>query len=391
MNPVAQSVPAASCSSVPLPARTPGGTPGQLAGEDARATSSPVGFWGLMREISFRGILPPSDGERVGGRPGAGNLCVRRLGWWCHVALAAHPTQNLFDRSPRRIYFRSVQKAAASVAALPPEHSVARLPRAYFAFVGRKILRLIETIQGLGAFALITLVVTFTKFNVAARVVHPLIRIQITRAGVRLIPMVAFLAAALGLVIVGQTVLLLARVGVEQLLGTIMVTVVVRELGPIVAALLVMARMGTATVIELGTTRALGEVEALEALGIDPIHFLVVPRVLGMGFAIFSLTVYLIIGALFSGYVFAFLQDANLSPAEYCRLLASALNWWDFILLALKTFSFGVIIAIVTCYHGLAQPLRLEEVSNATVSAVAQCVIACVLLDALFIIVYLLV
>ena len=203
--------------------------------------------------------------------------------------------------------------------------------------------------------------------------------------------MVSFLAAALGLVIIGQTVLLLARVGVEQLLGTIMVTVVVRELGPIVAALLVMARTGTAMVIELGTTRALGEVEALEALGIDPIHYLVVPRVLGTAFAIFSLTVYLILGALFSGYIFAFFQDANLSPGEYCRLIAAALNWSDFILLALKTFSFGVIIAIVTCYHGLAQPLRLEEVSNATVRAVAQCVIGCVLLDALFIIVYLLV
>ena len=284
-----------------------------------------------------------------------------------------------------------MQKGSVTTATLPPGHFAARVYRGYFSLVGRKLFRLIETIQGLGAFALITLVVMFTKFNVAARVVHPLIRIQITRAGVRLVPMISFLAAALGLVIIGQTVLLLTRVGVAQLVGTIMVTVVVRELGPIVAALLVMARMGTATVVELGTTRALGEVEALEALGVDPIHYLVVPRVLGMGLAIFSLTVYLILGALFSGYLFAFLQDVNLTPGQYSRLIASALNWWDFILLALKTFSFGVLIAIVTCYHGLAQPLRLEEVSNATVRAVAQCVIGCVLLDALFIIVYLLV
>ncbi len=284
-----------------------------------------------------------------------------------------------------------MQKGSANVATLPPEHPVARLPRAYFSFVGRKLIRFAETVQGLGAFALITLVVTFTRFNVAARVVHPLIRVQITRAGVRMMPMILFLAAALGLVIIGQTVLLLTRVGVEQLVGTIMVTVVVRELGPIVAALLVMARVGTATVIELGTTRALGEVEALEALGIDPIHLLVVPRVLGLGFAIFSLAVYLILGALFSGYLFAFLQDVNLSPGDYARLIASALTWLDFVLLALKTFGFGVIIATVCCYHGLAQPLRLEHVSNATVRAVAQCVVACVLLDALFVIAYLLV
>jgi ABC-type transporter Mla maintaining outer membrane lipid asymmetry permease subunit MlaE len=59
------------------------------------------------------------------------------------------------------------------------------------------------------------------------------------------------------------------------------------------------------------------------------------------------------------------------------------------VLLALKTMAFGFLIAIVTCYHGLAQPLRLEEVSSATVRSVAQTVIACVLIDALFIIIYL--
>jgi phospholipid/cholesterol/gamma-HCH transport system permease protein len=61
----------------------------------------------------------------------------------------------------------------------------------------------------------------------------------------------------------------------------------------------------------------------------------------------------------------------------------------DFALLAVKTWVFGFIMSIVTCYHGLAQPLRLEEVSYATVRAVAQSVIACVLIDALFIIIYL--
>jgi len=61
----------------------------------------------------------------------------------------------------------------------------------------------------------------------------------------------------------------------------------------------------------------------------------------------------------------------------------------DFALLGLKTLGFGFVIAMVTCYHGLAQPLRLEEVSFATVRAVAQSVVACVLLDAVFILIYL--
>src|SRR5438046_2010759 len=164
-----------------------------------------------------------------------------------------------------------------------------------------------------------------------------------------------------------------------------MVVAVVPELGPLLAALLVLARVGTANVIELGTARAMGEVEALEALGIDPVHYLVVPRAIGLALGTFSLTVYLILGALISGYLWAFLQDVPLQPGDYFRQLAGALRGLDFALLALKTCAFGFVIAIVTCYHGLAQPLRLEEVSRATVRAVAQSIIACVLIDALFI------
>src|SRR5437762_3674057 len=204
-----------------------------------------------------------------------------------------------------------------------------------------------------------------------------------------MLPMFLFMSAAIGLLVIGQSVSWLTRVGAINYLGTIMVVVVVRELGPLLAALLVLARIGTANVVELGTARAMGEVEALEALGIDPVHYLVVPRVIGMAVGIFSLTVYLILGALVSGYLWAFLQDVPLRPGEYFRQLAGALSGLDFALLALKTCAFGFIIAIVTCYHGLAQPLRLEEVSSATVRAVAQSVIACVLMDALFIIIYL--
>ena len=145
--------------------------------------------------------------------------------------------------------------------------------------------------------------------------------------------MFLFLAAALGLLVIGQTVSWLTRFGAINYLGTIMVIVVVRELGPLIAALMVLARIGTANVIELGTARAMGEVEALEALGIDPIHYLVVPRVIGMAVGIFSLTVYLILGALVSGYLWAFVQDVPLRPGDYFRQLAGSLSGLDFALL----------------------------------------------------------
>ncbi len=265
----------------------------------------------------------------------------------------------------------------------------AALPKSWTDLLGRKLFLFLLTVQGLGAFALITLGVILTKSGVAKTVIRPRIRQEIARAGVALLPMFFFVALALGFVVVSQTVSALARVGQMEWLGSTMVIVIVRELGPLLTAMLALARVGAAHVIELGTARALGEVEALEALGIDPVHYLIVPRVIGMALGVFALTVYLIIGALASGYLFAFLQDVPLTPGDYFKQIVESLGWLDFALLALKTIAFGFFIAIVTCYHGLAQPLRLEEVSRVAVRAVTQGVIVCVLIDALFIVLYL--
>jgi phospholipid/cholesterol/gamma-HCH transport system permease protein len=264
------------------------------------------------------------------------------------------------------------------------------LPRSYTNAAGRWLLDAAVTARQILAFALITLGVMATRFRRARATVRPLIAAQIARSGIWLLPMVGFLAVALGFVVIGQMVALLSHVGAQNLVGMVMVTTVVRELGPLVTALVVLLRVGAATVIELGTARALGEVEALEALGIDPVHYLVVPRVVGLAIATAALTVYFILATVFSGYLFAFVQDVPLTPGEYFSQIALALRWEDFVLLALKSLSFGGIVAIVSSFQGLARPLQLTEVSRATTNAVVASTLACVALDALFIVVYLL-
>jgi phospholipid/cholesterol/gamma-HCH transport system permease protein len=261
--------------------------------------------------------------------------------------------------------------------------------RWYLEVTGDRILGTIAVLRELAAFAVITLGVTLTKFNRSKRVIHPLIMNQIWKAGVRLLPMVGFLGLALGLVIIGQTVALLTKVGAQEYIGTVMVTVVVRELGPLLTVIVVLARSGTSNVVELGMSRALGEVEALESLGIDPIHYLVVPRVLALAVAVFCLTTYLILIAIGSGYLFAFLQDVPLTPSAYFGQLGDALRWQDFVLLLLKTAAFGIVIAVVNCYHGLARPLGIEDVPRVTARAVVESLIGCVLIDAIFLVGYL--
>ena len=115
-----------------------------------------------------------------------------------------------------------------------------------------------------------------------------------------------------------------------------MVTVVVRELGPSWRRCCPgEGRRGQCC--RVGHGAGLGEVEALEALGIDPIHYLVVPRLIGIALSVFSLTVYFIFFALLSGYLFAFLEGVPILPGDYFRQLAGALIWQDFALIILKT------------------------------------------------------
>ncbi|MGA4578305.1 MlaE family ABC transporter permease [Limisphaera sp. VF-2] len=274
---------------------------------------------------------------------------------------------------------------------LPPQPSGRSAFEGSFSLVvlGRPLIRAARTARGLLAFALITLGVLWTRGGRAPALVGRLVRQQVVRAGVKLLPLFLFLALALGFLVIGQTVAWLSRLGAIDYLGTVMVLVMVRELGPLLTALVVLTRVGTALVVELGTARALGEVEALEALGIDPVHYLVVPRVVGLALSVLALTVYLLLGTILSGYLWAFLQDVPLTPGEYFRQLAASLRWLDFVVLALKTAGFGTVLAVVTCYHGLARPLRLDDVAPATVRAMGQALVGCVLWDALFLVVYL--
>src|SRR5260221_13556842 len=89
----------------------------------------------------------------------------------------------------------------------------APLRRSYLDYFGQKLVRFLVAFHGLGAFALITLGAMFSKSRVARNVMRPLILSHLARAGLRLLPMIIFLAAALGLVVIGQTVSLLSRVG----------------------------------------------------------------------------------------------------------------------------------------------------------------------------------
>lgn len=257
-------------------------------------------------------------------------------------------------------------------------------------YLGRRLLSASRAVHQLVAFMLITLGVAVTHLGTARSVMRRLVAEHVFAAGVRMLPIVSFMGLALGLVVVGQVEMIrsLTSVDSQEFIGMIMVTAVVRELGTMVTALVVLARVGTAWVIELGTARAMGEVEALEALSIDPVHYFVVPRVVGMSVGVFALTIYFNIVTLVSAYIFAFLQDLPLQPTEYLHQIGDALTWQDFLLLGLKPLVYGFAIAIICCFQGLSRPLKLEQLPSAAIRGVVQSLLVCVALDVLFIVFY---
>ncbi len=207
--------------------------------------------------------------------------------------------------------------------------------------------------------------------------------VQLWRCGIRQIPIIAVLGLALGLLVVGQAVALLRQVSAQQYMGTVMVTVVMRELGPLLTAFVLAARAGTATVVELGALRVTGKI------GTRTFRELIVPRLRALAMSTFCLTIYLIAIALATGYVVAFLQGVPLRWAVYCRELADALHWMDFALVGLKAAMFGVVVAVVSCYHGMERLRQIEEFSQATTRAIVESFACCLALDAVFLAGYL--
>lgn len=212
----------------------------------------------------------------------------------------------------------------------------------------------------------------------AVRADRPATRREIYRAGVRQLPLTGLVGLALGLLVVGQAVALLRQVSAQQYIGTVMVTVVMRELGPLLAAFLIAGRSGATTVVELG----LRDTEE------HWIRELVGPRVRALATVTLCLTVYLIAIALVTGYLVAFLQGVPLRFTAYGAQLAGAMHWLDFVLIAVKATLFGVVIGVVSCYHGWVRTLRVEEFPSATTRAVVESLAICLALDAVFLVGY---
>ncbi|MBI5887093.1 MAG: ABC transporter permease [Deltaproteobacteria bacterium] len=228
------------------------------------------------------------------------------------------------------------------------------------------------------AFSLYSLVFRFKKGRKATKSV--LLK-QIYFAGFEAVPIVSWIALALGIIIVTQSFSILPKVGGEGLIGDILVWVVIREIGPIFSAIIVVARSGTAIASELGSMKISKELTALEIIGIDPMHYLIAPRVIGTCISVFVLTFYFEIIAVLGGYLLAGFGKRMTFSVYIADVLAS-LGFAEIGSSVLKSVLFGLIIGAVCCLNGMKVQRSITEIPQRTTKAVIGSFKAVFLIDA---------
>ncbi|MBI4503251.1 MAG: ABC transporter permease [Gemmatimonadetes bacterium] len=206
---------------------------------------------------------------------------------------------------------------------------------------------------------------------------------QIWFTAVQAIPLVIVLAGILSFLLINQAVRELGRINSTELIGTLMVVAIVRELGPLLTALIVAGRSGTAIAAELATNQVMGEVEALEGMGIDPLHYLVLPRFGGAIVSVFGLIILFDLVAILAGLVAASANDMN--SLRYFEIVLRSLTLRDTWLTVGKGLVFGVIIGTVPSFHGLGVRRAATEVPIAASRAVVTSTVGIFLVSALFV------
>ncbi len=206
---------------------------------------------------------------------------------------------------------------------------------------------------------------------------------QIVRTGVRATGIVTLVCGCVGFILALQMEPPLADFGQSDKIANIIGVTILRELGPLISAIVLAGFAGASIAAELGTMVVGEEIEALEAHALNPIRFLVEPRVLATIIALVLLTV---VGDI-TGVVFGGVLTVNFLGVPYQQYLSNTLNQLvlsDFLSGLIKAGVFGLILSTIACYNGLSVTGGAAGVGRATTNPVVQAIVAIILADFIF-------
>lgn len=206
---------------------------------------------------------------------------------------------------------------------------------------------------------------------------------QIVRVGVRSISIVMLVSGSIGIILALQTSPTLEQYGQTDKVANLIGVAVFRELGPLVAAIVMVGFAGASIAAEIGTMVVGEEVEALEAMGLNPVRYLVVPRLAATVASLLALAVISNLTAVFFGMVVGTLA-LGIPYDLYVSNTITQLKMSDFYTGLLKAGVFGLLLGLIACYNGLKVTGGAAGVGRATTETVVQTVIFVILSDLFF-------
>jgi phospholipid/cholesterol/gamma-HCH transport system permease protein len=253
--------------------------------------------------------------------------------------------------------------------------SVSSAPANGLQFVGELLIGLIADLGDLGLFALRTF-----GWMLRRRPSPGTLLATCYSVGVRSVPVVAITGTFIGMVLAVQSYYEFQQLGLATRLGALINISVVTELGPVLAATMIAGRVGSAMAAELGTMRITEQIDALECLGANPIHYLVVPRLLACVLLNPLLTVMADIMGILGGAVICigvYHVDAHFYWARSREFVA----FWDVNTGLIKSLFFGMALALISCHRGFNCRPGAEGVGRAATESFVASFIAILAVD----------
>ena len=205
----------------------------------------------------------------------------------------------------------------------------------------------------------------------------------VKRAGVDGLPIVGLLSLLLGLIIAFMSSLQLKPFGANIYVANLVGIAIVRELGPIMTAIIVAGRSGSAFAAEIGTMQVNEEVDALVTMGFDPTHFLAVPKVLAAMIVVPVLTLYADVFGILGG-MFVGVTGLDLTVQTYAQQTLKSIRLFDFTSSLVKAVVFAGLISGISCQRGLEVRGGAEAVGASTTSAVVSSIFLIIVADSAF-------
>jgi phospholipid/cholesterol/gamma-HCH transport system permease protein len=201
-------------------------------------------------------------------------------------------------------------------------------------------------------------------------------------SGARALPIIGMLGFLVGLIMAFQGAVLMAQFGAEIYIADFVGKSVARELGPLITAIIVAGRTGSAFAAEIGTMKVNEEIDAFTTMGLDPVRFLVIPRVLAATWMTPLLAVLTNIFALAGGAIV--MKGLGFPLITYVNRVLAAVTVMDYTGGLIKAFIFGLLISGAGCLCGLRTGAGASAVGNSATRAVVSSIIMIVIADGIF-------